>query len=216
MIHLDARLSAAADMFPVCKWGVDMAADHGKLACYLIQSGKCKRIIASDISPASVLKMNRLVNQLGLNESILIRQGDGWSVIDRKVDAVAILGLGGESIARILDQMTPYNGFYPVLILSAHTNLPAVRFKLQDRGYAPEKERIICSSGRYYHIIKACFQNRTLTKSEILLGYNVYAENQSMLYNYWKWKFHMENKKLPKQTKLLLEIKEKIDKCKPQ
>jgi tRNA (adenine22-N1)-methyltransferase len=216
MLRLDARLAAAAELFPVCKVGVDLAADHGKLACYLVQSKKCEQVIASDISPVSVEKMNHLVNKLGLNESISVRQGDGWSVIDQKVDAVAILGLGGESIARIIDQITPFNGHYPALILSAHTHLPVVRFKLQDRGYAPLEERIVWSNGRFYKLNKATVKERILTQEQLLLGFNVRATNNVVLLEYWKWKYRVESKKKPTQIELLSEIEKRIEKCKPQ
>ena len=54
MIRLDERLSTVAGLFPVSENGADIGADHGRLACYLLQSGKCKHMIVSDISTASL------------------------------------------------------------------------------------------------------------------------------------------------------------------
>ena len=50
MIILDKRLSMCAEMVSGKGVVCDVGTDHAYLAAYLIQSGKCSRVIASDIN----------------------------------------------------------------------------------------------------------------------------------------------------------------------
>ena len=47
--HLDARLAAAAAYVRPGSAAADVGCDHGKLAAYLAASGRCPRVIASDV-----------------------------------------------------------------------------------------------------------------------------------------------------------------------
>ena len=54
-IRLDRRLNAIASLVlgrRVC----DVGSDHGKLACYLVQTGRAEYVVATDISAPSLRK----------------------------------------------------------------------------------------------------------------------------------------------------------------
>ena len=53
-IQLDERLSLAMDLFPACEEGADIGTDHGRLPCRLLEEGRCRRMILSDISPKAL------------------------------------------------------------------------------------------------------------------------------------------------------------------
>ena len=112
--------------------------------------------------------------------------GDGWSVlVGEKVEAVAICGLGGKSLSRIIDQIPDNLSVFPSLVLGAHTCLPLVRDALQKKGYSPRSEQIVYSNRRYYHLIWANHDGRLLTDRERLIGRNLCAESPDVLINYF-------------------------------
>ena len=56
MIKLSDRLQVIADRVEKNKTMADIGTDHGFLPIYLIQSGKCRKVIATDISMLSLSK----------------------------------------------------------------------------------------------------------------------------------------------------------------
>ena len=53
-ISLDPRLTALADLCPACRVFADIGADHGRLGAYLLQVGRCRRALLTDISASSL------------------------------------------------------------------------------------------------------------------------------------------------------------------
>ena len=155
---LDARLSAACDLFPACEMGADIGADHGKLALQLIKTGKCTQIQVTDLSPASLEKARKLFEREGLSDRALFLCGDGFSALTKPAQAAVIMGMGGNTICQILERKTPFfqNG---ELILSPHTDIPSVRKELYALGYAIADEIVACSAGRFYVLIRAKAEN---------------------------------------------------------
>ena len=96
LLTLDKRLSAVAGLFPVCKYGVDIGADHGRLACWLLGQGICQRMIISDISPDSLNKARRLLARHGLHNRADFVVADGLAAVTKRVDTVVIAGIGGD------------------------------------------------------------------------------------------------------------------------
>ncbi|MBQ8136813.1 MAG: SAM-dependent methyltransferase [Clostridia bacterium] len=169
---LDARLSAACDLFPICEDGADIGADHGKLALQLIKTGKCARIQVTDLSPASLEKARKLFEREGLSDRAIFLCGDGFDALTYPAQAAAIMGMGGNTICQILDRRTScfQNG---ELILSPHTDIPLVRKKLDDLGYTIIDEQVASSAGRLYILIRAKHENNRrspLSERLCLLG----------------------------------------------
>ena len=166
---LDDRLLRAADMFPACAYGADIGADHGRLSCYLLETGKCERMCVADISALSLEKAKALLTQRGISDRADFRVGDGLSVLPRPAQAIAILGMGGMTLCDILikgqEKLQDAE-----LILSAHTDMQAVRKTLMELGYRIEKEQISQAAGRFYVLLRAARANEALTEKQLLLG----------------------------------------------
>ncbi len=211
-MSLDKRLSAVASLFPVCGLGVDIGADHGKLAAWLLQTNRCDRMIVSDISAISVRKLNNLMRELDLVERCLVKEADGFDAIDQPVDAVAICGMGGKTIAEMI-QKRPILPGNPVLILSAHTQIPLLRETLVTHGYAIEKEVITRASGRFYNIIKAKPGNESYTRKQIQVGFHVEGNDAQMLRDFYQWLLDVEAEKQTDNEDKLMWIKEELERC---
>lgn len=209
-IALDKRLSAVASLFPVCGCGADIGADHGKLSAFLLQTDRCEKMIVSDISAISVKKLNNLMEKLDFLDRCIIREADGFDAIDRPVEAVAICGMGGKTIAEMI-QKTPQLPGDPTLILSAHTQIPLLRETLCTHGYTIEKEVIVHAAGRFYNIIMAKPGIAHYTQKQIHIGFFVEGSSDQLLRDYYHWLYQLEAKKQPCNEEKMTWIKEEWD-----
>jgi len=122
---LDRRLSRIAEQVPVCDLAADIGADHGKLSCHLLHTGRVKRMIVSDISQHSRDKARDLFIRHRLMDRVSLSAADGLHALDgQKADAVIIAGMGGALIARILQQDVDVQG--ALLLLGALVLYPIV------------------------------------------------------------------------------------------
>jgi tRNA (adenine22-N1)-methyltransferase len=167
--HLDDRLSRAASLFPACAYGADIGADHGRLSCYLLLRGICRRMCVADISAPSLLKAKDLLSRHGLTDRADFRVGDGLNALPEPAEAVAVLGMGGHTLSSILLQGAD-KLLGAALILSAHTDVHLVRQTLMGLRYRIDREEIAYAAGRYYVLLRAVPGAETLKDRQLLLG----------------------------------------------
>lgn len=165
----DARLLLAAQLFPDCDLGADIGADHGRLSCYLLQTGKARRMIVSDISADSLDKARGLLGRNGLTERADFCVADGLDALSRPADAVLILGMGGCTIAKILLR-APQRLKGAQLVLSPHNDETAVRDALTEIGYGIEEEHIAAYRKALYVVMRAVPGACTLSEKERFIG----------------------------------------------
>lgn len=167
--QLDDRLHKAAMLFPACAYGADIGADHGRLSCFLLAKHRCERMCISDLSAPSLEKAKRLMALHGFTDRADFAVGDGLKVLDQKADAVAILGMGGKTIAHILQEgRDKLKG--ATLILSAHTEISALRRTLGEIQYHLDAEDIARAGDRYYVMMRAVPGEKPYSEKEMLLG----------------------------------------------
>src|SRR5690606_19292425 len=109
--------------------------DHCKLSVYLIINGLCDKVLATDISPLSLQKTQKLAQKKKIENKIITLCGDGLKpLIDygQKIDLEVIAGMGGREIAKIIEQDQDLIDRY---ILSPQQNTPILREKLNEFGY---------------------------------------------------------------------------------
>lgn len=187
--QLDERLQAAADLFPACERGADIGADHGRLSCYLLHSGKCAHMLVSDISADSLAKAQRLLTLHELEQQAEFLVADGLNVLKNRkpVQCAAICGMGGRLVAQILRQgQSLLQG--AALVLSSHTDIPLVRQTLMQMGYAIAEERIVHAKGRFYVLMRAEAGKASYTARELYLGPCLLAGNQPLWRQYLHWR----------------------------
>ena len=212
MIRLDERLSTVAGLFPVSENGADIGADHGRLACYLLQSGKCKHMIVSDISTASLEKAKTLLSRFALDERVTFVVADGFDALCRPVGAAAVCGMGGQTIAAMLET-NPAPAGNSDLILSAHTELPRLRAALMNCHYAIVREVIACSGGRFYHVLHARHGQNNYTDKQIKIGAALTSKDPQDLLRYYQWKLGLQERKRPRDEQVINWLREEIAAC---
>lgn len=185
--QLDERLQKAANLFPACGYGADIGADHGRLSCFLLAKKRCERMCVSDLSAPSLEKAERLLRMHSLTERADFCVGDGITVLPQKTDVIAVLGMGGKTIAHIIkDGREKLQG--ATLVLSAHTELHILRSAIIDIGYTIDEEDIAYAGGRFYVIIRAIPGKSTYNEKEILIGPKLLQGMSEHYLHYLEWR----------------------------
>ena len=157
-IVLGARLDAIADMLGTFDTVADIGSDHGRLAAALLQTGKAKQVIASDISSLSLEKAHALAATCGLETRIEIRTADGLKGLkENEVDALVIAGMGGTLIAKILSASPKIAQSAKRIVMQPMRGTAELRYYLHHNGFRIVDERIAYEAGRYYQLIAAQF-----------------------------------------------------------
>ena len=104
-MKLSSRLMACAQMVQPGNVAADVGTDHGYLPIYLLESGICPHVIASDIREMPLEAAKRSARRAGMTEGISFYLSDGLK--DLPLDTfqtVICAGMGGDCIIGILDQ----------------------------------------------------------------------------------------------------------------
>ena len=141
-MELSPRLRALADWVPKGSRFADIGTDHAYLPAWLILHGVIDRAIAADLRPGPLERARETAEKFALSERMDFRLCDGLTGIwPGEVNAVAIAGMGGETIARILEQAPWTKGEGITLLLQPMTSQSDLRLWLSGNGYAIEKEQ---------------------------------------------------------------------------
>lgn len=133
---------------------IDVGSDHGRLPAWLLLNGKIKKAYASDISSASVAKINALARRFGLENSLFGVRCDGLSAFSgAEADTVTICGMGGETIVHIL-QNAPWilEGNHRI-ILQCMSSFDVINDFLHRCSLKVIDEAVVKDTGRLYDIL---------------------------------------------------------------
>ncbi len=180
---ISKRLGSIAAMVRRDSRVADIGTDHGLLPIYLIEQHIAPAVIATDIgvSPAAVARKN--VDAAGLGNSIAVRVGDGLAPLSpNDVDDIVIAGMGGETIADIL-QATPWikHPRYR-LILQPMTHAEAVHGWLLQNGFSIREEQFLEDAGRNYILLYAEFTNAPVNTDPVAVWCGALTAEQGRPY----------------------------------
>ena len=154
---------------------LDIGTDHAMLPCYAVESGRVSGAVAADIAEGPLAAARRNVESRGLSERISLYLSDGFLKIPaaelERVTDVVIAGMGGEMIAKILEDA----GDIPKkmnLILQPNTRAETLRKYLAEKGYEILDERAVRDGGFVYAVMNARYAggHRNLDDLESLVG----------------------------------------------
>ena len=153
---ISKRLGTIASMVRRGSTVADIGTDHGLLTIYLIEQNIAKSAIAADIaaSPAAVARKN--IHKAGLADKIEVRVGDGLNPLSPdNADDIVIAGMGGETIAEILEAAPWVKDAHYRLILQPMTHAEAVHAWLLQNGFTIGEEHYLEDAGRNYILLWA-------------------------------------------------------------
>ncbi len=154
MILLSERLKTVAEMVNFDSVS-DIGTDHGKLPVYLVQSGKVKFAIASDINEGPVEACRRTVEKFNLSDKINIRRSDGLeNFAPFETKTLCIAGMGGELIFQILKSFPEKTNSFEEIVLQPMTQTERLKKCLFDNGFVILDETLAKEKNKIYDVIK--------------------------------------------------------------
>jgi len=153
-VKLSKRLRALVDLIDDGASVADIGTDHGLLPVYLVQTDSVKRVVASDISSASLDAARRTADEAGVSDAITFLVAPGLDrIAPTDVDTIIIAGLGGETILSILYD-APWTKHRDIkLILQPQSKIDILCRFLYDSGYLFLSTKSIREKGKNYTII---------------------------------------------------------------
>ena len=208
MSNLSKRLQVALSFLHGINGFADIGCDHGYLPIEAINRNIVNFAIASDNKRGPFLKAKNNIELAGLTEKIEVRLEDGIGSYPQTIDAIAILGMGGELIVQILEKANLDN--IAILVLGPNSEAKQVRFFLQKAGYTIDDESFIKDHNHYYQTIRAIKGNMNLSLQEAIFGpINIQKKNPILLefVNNEIAKLNQGLKKAKQESKKIIEQK---------
>ena len=171
-VTLDARLLSAASLV-TGDFIADVGTDHGFLPIYLLQIGKVKRAVASDIRPEPLSKARENIEKHGLSGAVETVLTDGLNGLDKyPLTDVVIAGMGGLTVIDILRGAAFLRDKKTHLIMQPVQHAPQLREYLGENGFFIDREALALDEGRVYEIISAVYdgKKRIMSGAELTLG----------------------------------------------
>ena len=187
-IHPGERLNCAIALLAGAQVVADIGCDHGRLCCALIQQDAAHACIAVDISAPSLKKTEQLIRKIGGQGRVETRLGDGLAPLAKgEADALAILGMGGTLMARILDVDPPLMGA-KTCVLQPMRAAEDIRRWLFERNYPVLRDRVVLDAGRYYQVFSVAQPDEEPQTLPVgwpadfyLLGYRAFASREPLM-----------------------------------
>ena len=172
-ISLGERLRAAAKFVRQDAVFADVGTDHAYLPIFLLTEGKIERAICSDINEGPLTTARANAKGFGVYEKIEFVLTDGAeSLKDKGITDIAICGMGGELIARIINDAPFLKSKGIRLILEPMSRQAHLRGYLSANGFDTVAEEYLSDSGKNYVCIVAEYdgEERSLSAVDAEIG----------------------------------------------
>lgn len=155
-ININDRLLTAVPFVRKGKRFADIGTDHAYLPIYLMERCLISSAIAADINQGPLDKAEENIKKYGFDTQIKTVLCDGLSKIENDtVDDIAIFGMGGELIVKIIDEASWTKDCEKRLILQPMTHPEKVRMYLAENGFNILGETLSYDRGKIYQTICA-------------------------------------------------------------
>ena len=153
---LDGRLSSVAKFVRRGARFADVGTDHAYLPVFLLLDGRIERAVCSDINRGPLDNARATAREGGVYERIDFVLTDGAAALsDFGITDMAICGMGGELIAKIIEGAPFIKSSGVRLILQPMTRQEHLRTYLYNNGFSVIAEDYAADSGKFYSIIVA-------------------------------------------------------------
>lgn len=171
-IELSPRLMALAGQVPKGARFADVGTDHARLPVWLLEQGVIQSAIASDLRKGPLDKARQTAARHEVTERISFRLGDGLVPLGpEEADVIAIAGMGGETIAAILDAAPWTRREGLLLLLQPMTSADELRRWLGEHGWCICREELVKEGALIYVVLTVRFAPMVpLTPGELWVG----------------------------------------------
>ncbi|HZK25650.1 MAG TPA: class I SAM-dependent methyltransferase [Oscillospiraceae bacterium] len=156
-MKLTPRLQAIAELIPPGSVIADIGTDHAYLPIYLLLEQISQSAVAADINEAPLEQAQETVAAFNCHQKIDLRLGDGLEILQEAdgVDTIVIAGLGGRTIASILETGSDKLRQLKRIILQPMNETGYLRLFLAKNGLAIVHEELVLEGKHLYEIILA-------------------------------------------------------------
>ena len=168
---LTPRLACIASLVPQGARLADIGTDHGKLPITLLMQNRVSGAIGSDLREGPLAHAERNAQEHHVTLPLRLAAGlDGIS--HEECDTVSIAGMGGQTIAEILENAPWTADGRHLLLLQPMTMVYELRQWLWANGYAIERETLCREDRRQYVIlsVRGNAEKRQLVREECALS----------------------------------------------
>ena len=159
-LELTARLRAVADLVPPGAALADIGTDHAYLPAWLLGRGAVRRAIAADINRGPLDRAKLTAQQYNCTDRMEFRLCDGLAgIAPDEVDTIVIAGMGGETVAAILQAAAWVCDERYTLILQPMSAQSDLRGWLWYNGFSIREEQLVCEGDKLYNILVAKYGN---------------------------------------------------------
>ena len=130
----------------------DIGTDHGLLPAYLVTTGRVPSAIGIDDKELPLAGARASLEALGIH-TVELRHASGCvGLAAGEVRTITIAGMGGPSIARILEGLP---AGVTRLVLQPNAGATALRAWLGGHGWTIDAEQVVRDRGRFFMIVSA-------------------------------------------------------------
>lgn len=174
-ITLSPRLEQIASLVPKCDTVADIGTDHAYIPVRLIQTGRAKRAIASDIKKGPVARAKDTVKKYAFEDEIDVRLGAGLETVKPlEAEVTIIAGMGGILISDILNASLETVRSARCLILQPMTAVYELRKYLSENNFFVDGEYLVQEEDKIYNILTVRpNENCDYSLKELYLGKNI-------------------------------------------
>ena len=164
----------------------DIGTDHAKIPIYLCLGGKIKYAYACDIGAGPLRVAKKNIEKYGLLDKISCVLSDGTKGIEKKddIDTIIIAGLGGESIADIIESSRLLKKKDIKLILQPMSAVDTLRAFLSQNGYRIANEKHLKEGKKIYVCMNVQKGIQELEPIEIYAGARILDNRDEHLKEY--------------------------------
>ena len=153
-LELTPRLQLLADWVPQGAKLADIGTDHGYLPVWLSLQGCLASAVASDLRKGPLERAKETGRTYGAR-NIDYRLGNGLEgVRPEEADVIVIAGMGGETIASILEAAPWTADGNRTLLLAPHTKPEELREYLMNHGFEIRREALVYDRGTIYPVME--------------------------------------------------------------
>ena len=156
MLQIGERLQTIAAMVPPGSTVADIGTDHGYIPAYLVISGQCRYVIASDIAEGPCRAAAETRKKYRLQDKMDIRTAPGLQGLRAgEAETVVIAGMGGATIVDILEESPEVAASVKTFVLQPMNAANLLRRWLMQHGCRIAEEALCKENDHIYIIIKA-------------------------------------------------------------
>lgn len=141
----------------------DIGCDHGYLGIYLLLNQIASSVIAADIRPMPLDSAVRNARKFGVADRMRFYLSDGAAAIPRDFDTLVCAGMGGDTMASILEAAPWLKSRDYRLILQCQSKTPMLRRYLTETGWRIAEEPVI-RDGRFLYTVMEVWWEPTYPK----------------------------------------------------